>query len=257
MALVSSASRRERKIGAGAGVGVEQSDVFGGEREAALGVAQVFDGVGEEDELGRSPRSAQPPPLVKRQNFMRLSTAGKIGPSFSKSKRLDERLLLHHVLEEELGGVVGGDAGGQHAADAAAVVQQVAHALGEDGVDVDVAPAAERIAAAVAQRWLSPRPCASRRGTAGRVSGSPALSASISRLRAAALGALAISGCARRTTPSPGASPAPTADCRARSRSRPWRTPPGRPDASGRTGIGREALDFCTSGPGVRAFGSS
>ena len=37
---------------AGAGVGVQKRDVLGGEGEAALGVAQVFDGMGEEDELG-------------------------------------------------------------------------------------------------------------------------------------------------------------------------------------------------------------
>src|SRR6266850_8126049 len=67
-----------------------------------------------------------------------------------EAEQTDERLPLNHILEEELGGVVGGNAGGQHAANATPVVEQIAHALGKDGVDVDVAPTAERITTAVA-----------------------------------------------------------------------------------------------------------
>src|SRR5690606_35791525 len=39
---------------AGAGVGVEECQILRGEGEAALVVAEIFDVVGEEDELGRS-----------------------------------------------------------------------------------------------------------------------------------------------------------------------------------------------------------
>ena len=63
-----------------------------------------------------------------------------------------ERSGLHHVLEEELGRVVGGDAGGQHASGAAPFVHDVPHRFGEDGVQVDVAPAAQGITAGVAHQ---------------------------------------------------------------------------------------------------------
>ena len=88
---------------------------------------------------------------MKRQNLIAAVNARKKILLVLEVEQAHKRLLLHHVLEEELGGVVGGDAGGQDAADAAPVVQQAAHALGEDGIDVDVAPAAERVATAVAQ----------------------------------------------------------------------------------------------------------
>ena len=114
--------------------------------------------------VGRRPR-----PAVKRQNLIAAVDVREEMPACSRSRKADERLLLHHVLEEELGGVVGGDAGGQDAANAAPVVEQVAHALGEDGIDVDVAPPAERVAAAVAQEMaFALVPCASRRETADR-----------------------------------------------------------------------------------------
>ena len=65
-------------------------------------------------------------------------------------EQADERLLFDNVLEKELGGVIGGDAGGKHAADAAAVGRACRVPLGEDACRVDVATAAERVAAAVA-----------------------------------------------------------------------------------------------------------
>jgi hypothetical protein len=61
-----------------------------------------------------------------------------------------QRLLLHNVLEEPLGGVVGSDARRQHASDAAARAKQVAHPFGEHGIGIYVASAAEWIPAAVA-----------------------------------------------------------------------------------------------------------
>ena len=67
-----------------------------------------------------------------------------------------KRSRPHQVLEEAFGRVVGGDAGGEHAPRATPFVQEGPHGLREYGVEVDVAAAAEGIAAGTAYQMAPP-----------------------------------------------------------------------------------------------------
>ncbi len=62
-----------------------------------------------------------------------------------------QRLRLHEIAEEEPRGVIRRDAGGDDESGPAASVDGLAHEFGEHLVGVDVASAAQRVAAGVAQ----------------------------------------------------------------------------------------------------------
>jgi hypothetical protein len=53
--------------------------------------------------------------------------------------------FVHHVLKEELGGVVGGDANGEHAAGKSGRAKLASICLSEDGIEVDVTTSAQRV----------------------------------------------------------------------------------------------------------------
>ena len=79
--------------------------------------------------------------------------AGKENSLVLEIEQADEGLFLHHILEEELGGVVSGDAGGQYTADTTSRTKQIAHRLGKDSV-LDLVPEAGAFVPAVPNRLL-------------------------------------------------------------------------------------------------------
>lgn len=106
------------KNGTGTGVWIETCDVLGGQRESALRVAEVLDAMREADKLGggwawRGGRTAG-----EQAEFEAAVNAGE-NPLVFEIKNACERSLIHHVLKEELGGVVRGDAAGQDRASTA------------------------------------------------------------------------------------------------------------------------------------------
>ena len=138
--------------GARTGVGVEEGNVVGRESEAAFGVGQRLDAVGEEDKLGSVSGGPQSTPGGEQAELVVPVDVGKEDSLVLEVEEAGERSRLHHVLKEELGRVVSGDAGGEYAASAAALVQDAPHGLGEDSVDIDVTTAAKGIPARVAQQ---------------------------------------------------------------------------------------------------------
>src|SRR5579885_3287767 len=133
---------------AGAGVGVEQGEVGGGEGEAAARIAQVLGAGEEEGELAaRYGFAAQ-----RQQAELHAAVhCGEQAVAVFEVEQGGELAALVEVGEEVLAGGVGGDACGHDEAGAALGGEQAADGLGEDGVGVDVARASKRVAAAVAE----------------------------------------------------------------------------------------------------------
>ena len=69
--------------------------------------------------------------------------------SIFEVEQTHERIRLHQITEEELGIVIRGDSAWHQATRTALGGELVSHALGEDGIKVDVPTAAERIEVAV------------------------------------------------------------------------------------------------------------
>ena len=76
---------------------------------------------------------------------------GKEAPAVLEVEQANEAVGLHHVPEKELRCIVGGDPALKHATGPAVVVHETPDYFGEDGVEVDVATAAEWVSPAVPQ----------------------------------------------------------------------------------------------------------
>jgi len=102
--------------GTGAGVGVEKSDFLGGQREVAVLLSEVGHVVGKEDKIhgpGGSPTCrghGQEAELVTTMNAREYSLG------VFEVIQADKRTIVHQVLEEKLGRIVGGDTGRDNAA---------------------------------------------------------------------------------------------------------------------------------------------
>ena len=196
-----SASRRVRKTGGGAGVGVDAGEVGGGQGETAVG---VFDGGGVVEEEGTVG-------LVEAA----LLAAEDKGAEFEagvdvweEGRKVRSEASVFEVeeaadagrgggdgFEEAGGGLVGVDAGGGEQADDAVGFGEAHGAFDEEGVEVDVAR--RRAAGSGRRRGMSwPRRSArSLAASNSEASGSPSSrSCLMPRRRAAAVGARASSG---------------------------------------------------------------
>ena len=179
---------------AGPGVGVQQRDVFRRQREAALRVAQLVDGMGEEHVLGVVGGGLCAAAGSDQAELVAAVHPGEENTLVLEVEQANQRLRPHNVLKEELGRIVGRDAGRQHAADTASVVHHVPHPLGEDRVGVDVASCTQGIAPGIAHQVAPPLGLSQRVEERPVELGSWSARARIIHLRAAALGAFAISG---------------------------------------------------------------
>ena len=140
---------------AGACVGVEKCEVFRGEREPSLWFIEVGSVEGEEHELGlvdgaliagqrqQAELDATVNALKDLLSILEVEQAGQVAP-------------LDNVLEEELGGVVGSDARRHDHTNSPDHIHCVPHGLGEDGVGVHIAAAAQWIPAGPSKNMARP-----------------------------------------------------------------------------------------------------
>ena len=156
--------------GGGAGVRVDEQDLLGRHREAALWEVPHVAGAEGEGRQVHARRAAADGEQAEADRV--VDGAAEQERFVLEVQERDELGVTDQVAEERGGGGVGGDAGGQDQAAASTRADDGAGGFGEDGVGVDVAAACQRDSGRIRGGGSSSlRPCGVRPGTRCRAPG--------------------------------------------------------------------------------------